>query len=102
MPWEPEHNIRSLSPHHLKAAEGLAARGVHDLNSVPCPDMPPGITSMTPLNADPHRAGPKMDPYAPESSRRPVGEPREILPPHNIGPHDHLHSDPRYLISRGR
>ena len=91
MPWEPERNIRSLSPHGLKEAEGHATRGVHDINSVPCPDMPPGITSMTPLGAG------KTSPYAPESSRRPVGEPREMQPPHNPGPHDHLHPDPRHL-----
>jgi hypothetical protein len=52
MPWEPEHNRRSLSPHGLKEAEGHAAPGgVHDINSVPCSEMPPGLLSMTPLGA---------------------------------------------------
>jgi hypothetical protein len=92
MPWEGERNIRSLSPHGLKASEGHAAHGmVHDLHSVGCAEMPGGITSMVPIGAS------KSSPFMPESSRRPVGEPREIQPPHNPGPHDHLHPDPRYL-----
>ena len=52
MPWEPERNLRSLSPHGLKEAQGHAAPGVHDAtNSVGCPEMGPGILSMTPLGA---------------------------------------------------
>jgi hypothetical protein len=57
MPWEREHNIRSLSPHGIKAAEGHAMRGVHDLNCVPGPEQPPG-------------AG-VSSPYMPSSSRPP-------------------------------
>jgi hypothetical protein len=61
MPWEHERNIRSLSPHGLKAAEGHAAPGaVHDINSVGCPEMPPGLLSMTPLGAT------KSSPYMPQ------------------------------------
>jgi len=60
MPWEPERNIRSLSPHGLKEAEGHAAPGVHDNNSVGCPPMPDGILSMTPLGAT------KSSPYMPQ------------------------------------
>ena len=58
MPWEPERNRNSLSPHGLKEAEGHAARGVHDLHSVDCPPMPPGLLSMTPLGAG--RSSPYM------------------------------------------
>jgi hypothetical protein len=86
MSWERERNLNSLSPHGLKEAQGHAARGVHDVNSVPCHEMGPGILG-APLNADPHRAGPKTNPYMPESSRRPVGEPTAITPPHNPAPH---------------
>jgi hypothetical protein len=91
MPWQEERNRNSLSPHGRKEMEGHAARGVHDVNQVACPEMPPGLLSMQPLGAG------KTSPYMPESSRRPVGEPREMTPPHNPGPHDHLHSDPRQL-----
>ena len=51
MPWEPERNIRSLSPHGLKAASGHAAPGQqHDAtNSVGCPEMPPGILGPAPI-----------------------------------------------------
>jgi hypothetical protein len=71
MPWEPEHNRRSLSPHGLKEATGHAAPGVHDIHSVGCPEMPPGILSMTPLGAG------KSSPYMPESARPPRGEPQD-------------------------
>jgi hypothetical protein len=60
MPWEPERNIRSLSPHGLKEASGHGAPGVHDINSVGCPPMPPGILGPTPLGAT------KSSPYMPE------------------------------------
>ena len=64
MPWEPERNIRSLSPHGLKEAEGHAAPGVHDNNSVGCPPMPDGILSMMPLGAT------KSSPYMPQPAAR--------------------------------
>jgi hypothetical protein len=86
MGWQPERNRQSLSPHGLKEASGHAARGVHDINSVPCHEMGPGILG-APLNPDPHRAGPRTNPYMPESSRRPVGEPTAIRPPHDPAPH---------------
>jgi hypothetical protein len=50
MPWEPEHNIRSLSPHGIKG-ESFAPRQVHDINCVPGPEPPPGFLSMEPLGA---------------------------------------------------
>jgi hypothetical protein len=71
MPWEREHNIRSLSPHGLKEATGHAAPGVHDLHNVGCDPMPPGLLSMTPLGAG------VSSPYMPTSSRTPVGKPRD-------------------------
>jgi hypothetical protein len=43
MPWEPERNIRSLSPHGLKEAEGHAVRTMHDPRCVVGDPMPPGI-----------------------------------------------------------
>ena len=91
MPWGPEErNRRSLSPHGEKALQGHGARAVHDAtNSVPCREMSGGITSMSPLNPDPHARGPQTNPYMPESSRRPVGEPAEITPPHNPAPHQY-------------
>jgi hypothetical protein len=70
MPWEPERNTRSLSPHGLKKAEGHAAPGgVHDVHNVGCDPMPSGILSMTPLGAT--KSSPYMpQPAAPEKLRR--------------------------------
>src|SRR6516164_4923718 len=83
MPWEENRNMRSLSPHGLKEAQGHATRGVHDAtNSVGCPPTPPGILSMTPLGAG--RSSPYMPP---PSSARPRDEPREIHPRHTSSPH---------------
>ena len=68
MPWEPDHNTRSLSPYGLKKAEGFAAPGaVHDINSVGCPPMPDGILSMTPIGAT--KSSPFMPVPAREKSR---------------------------------
>ena len=84
MPWEPERNIRSLSPHGLKEAQGHAASGVHDINSVGCPEMPPGILpDGAPLGGDPRRASP----YMPSSSHSPRGAPQSMTPPHRASPH---------------
>jgi hypothetical protein len=60
MPWEGERNIRSLSPHGLKEAEGHAKPALHDPNCVPGFEMPSGILSMTPLGAG------KSSPYMPQ------------------------------------
>jgi hypothetical protein len=49
-------------------------RGVHDINSVTCPDMPGGITSMTPLNPDPHGRGFKSPIGDVPSAARPVND----------------------------
>jgi hypothetical protein len=63
MPWEPERNIRSLSPHGLKEAEGHARPGVHDINQVGCPELPPGILpNGVPIG------GTKSSPYMPQPS----------------------------------
>jgi hypothetical protein len=62
MPWEPDRNIRSLSPHGLKEAEGHAARSMHDPKCVVCSPMPPGILGPTPLGAT------KSSPYMPQPS----------------------------------
>ena len=63
--------------HHLHKVDKGITRGVHDLNSVGCPDMPGGITSMTPLNADPHGRGFKM----------PIGDvPSAARPANDMGP----------------
>jgi hypothetical protein len=96
MPWEPEHNRRSLSPHGLKEATGHGMRGVHDVAHVPGAEMGPGLLSMTPLGAG------RSSPYAPMSAARPKDAPREISPPHSAGPHDYLHPDPRQLASKAR
>ena len=85
MPVDNE-NHRNISHHGIKEMQGHAMRGLHDAHSVGCPEMPPGILG-APLNPDPHGAGPKTNPYAPESSRRPRDEPREMRPPHDPAPH---------------
>jgi hypothetical protein len=77
MPWEPERNIRSLSPHGIKEAEGHAARGVHDINQVGCPPMPAGILG-APLNAMPNDRG--------EPGRGPVKFEPSARAPNEMGP----------------
>jgi hypothetical protein len=81
MPWEENRNTRSLSPHGLKEAQGFAQRGVHDINQVGCPEMPPGILGPTPLGAT------KSSPYMPSSSRPTRGAPQSMTPPHTASPH---------------
>jgi hypothetical protein len=92
MPWEPEHNRRSLSPHGLKEAEGHAMRGMHDPHSVGCAEMPDGILSMTPLGAG------KSSPYMPASSRSPRGEPQSMTPPHTASPHRYAPATERQTV----
>jgi hypothetical protein len=53
----PEHNSRGF--HHGDRIDKGIQRGVHDLNSVPCHEMGPGILG-APLNTDPHGGGPQM------------------------------------------
>jgi len=66
--------------HHLHQVDKGIMRGVHDINSVGCPDMPGGITSMTPLNPDPHGRGFKM----------PIGDvPSAARPANDMGPPVH-------------
>jgi hypothetical protein len=66
-------------PFGRKEAEGFAQRGVHDAaNSVACPDMPPGITSMTPINARPNDRG--------EPGRSPVKFEPSSRAPNDMGP----------------
>jgi hypothetical protein len=66
MPWESERNIRSLSPHGLKEAEGHAAPGaIHDIKSVGCPEPPPGI-----LPASGSLGGTSSSPYMPQPAAR--------------------------------
>jgi hypothetical protein len=101
MPWEEERNIRSLSPHGLKAAAGHGARAMHDPNSVGCAGMPDGITG-APMRPDPHGGGFKMPVGDVPSAARPKDEPREMHPPHRPGPHDHLHPSPHELASKAR
>jgi hypothetical protein len=80
MPWQQERNRFSLSPHGNKG-EGFAARGLHDTkNSVPCPDMPPGLTSMSPLNAAPNDRGePGRGPVKVMPGRMPEHRPPGLL-----------------------
>jgi hypothetical protein len=73
-------------PFGRKEAEGFAARGVHDVNHVSCPAMPGGITG-APLNSDPHARGFKMPVHIAPETRRPVGKPAAMTPPHNPDPH---------------
>ena len=74
MPWQPERNRNSLSPHGIKEAEGHGARAMHDPNCVVGADMPDGITSMTPHNPDPHGAGPRREFQIAPSARRPAND----------------------------
>ena len=73
--------------HHRHAIDKGIMRGVHDAtNSVGCPPMPDGITG-APLNADPHARGFKMPVHIAPETRRPVGKPAAMTPPHNPDPH---------------
>ena len=84
MPWEPERNIRSLSPHGLKEAQGHAAH----VDASAGTEMPPGILSATPLGAG------RSSPYMPAASARsPRGAPQSMTPPHRAQPH-HYGADP--------
>jgi hypothetical protein len=85
MPWDRAHK-NSLSPHGLKAREGHGARGVHDVSCVTGREMPPGILG-APLNPDPHARAPRMPVHIAPETRRPVGEPQAIKPPHDPSPH---------------
>jgi hypothetical protein len=64
MPWEENRNLRSLSPHGLKEAEGHVVRSMHDPNCVVGDPMPPGLLSMTPLGAG------VSSPYMPQPAAR--------------------------------
>jgi hypothetical protein len=90
MPGENE-NHRNISHHGIKQAEGFATRTMHDPNCVLGTDMPPGLTSMTPLNADPHRAGPQMNFQNTPSAARPMNDMGPGLLPANgaINPDPH-------------
>ena len=77
MPWEPERNRNSLSPHGQKEMQGHGARGVHDVNSVGCPAMPDGILG-APLNARPNDRG--------EPGRGPVKVAPSARAPNEMGP----------------
>ena len=60
--------------HHPHAIDKGIQRGLHDVNCVPCPNMPPGLTSMTPVNADPHGGGFKMSVSNMPSAARPAND----------------------------
>jgi hypothetical protein len=72
--------------HHPHKVDKGIMRGVHDINSVGCPRMPEGITG-APLNPDPHGGGPRMPVHIAPETRRPVGEPTAMTPPHDPSPH---------------
>ena len=53
-------NLRNF-PYGIKRAENFAARGgIHDINSVGCPEPPPGLLGPEPLGAA------KSSPYMPQ------------------------------------
>ena len=83
MGWEPERNRNSLSPHGIKEAQGHAAHVDVSAGT----EMPPPIRGDAPMSMTPHDRGPKSNPYVPVSSRRPVGEPTAMTPPHDPDPH---------------
>ena len=91
MPWEPEHNIRSLSPHGLKEAEGFATRGVHDVRCVVGNDMPPPLRGDAPMSMTPHDAGPGAPVHIVPSAARPANDMGPGLLPANgaINPNPH-------------
>jgi hypothetical protein len=72
--------------HHRHAIDKGITRGLHDLNRVPCPEMPGGVTG-APMDPDPHARGFKMPVHIAPETRRPVGEPTAMSPPHNPNPH---------------
>ena len=72
--------------HHLHKIDKGIVRGLHDVNSVACPSMPPGITG-APLDADPHARGFKMPVHIAPETCRPRDEPAAMTPPHDPAPH---------------
>ena len=81
MPWDPDRNTRSLSPHGIKEAENFVTPALHDPRCVVCSPMPPGILGPTPLGAG------VSSPYMPSSARPPRGAPQSMTPPHTASPH---------------
>jgi hypothetical protein len=77
--------------HHPHVIDKGIQRGVHDLNSVGCPPMPEGLTSMTPFNVDPHGGGFKMPVGEVPSAARPMNDMGPGLLPANgaINPNPH-------------
>ena len=81
MPWEPERNRNSLSPHGIKEREGHATRGMHDANSVPCNEMPAPLRGDAPMSMTPHDAGFRQPVKIAPSSARPANDmPPGLLP----------------------
>jgi hypothetical protein len=64
MGWEPECNLKSLSPCGLKEAEGHAAH----IDASAGTEMPPGILSMTSLGAT--TSSPYMSEPSVQAARR--------------------------------
>jgi hypothetical protein len=85
----PEHNSHGF--HHGDRIDKGIQRGLHDVNCVPCPEMSGGLTSMAPLNADPHGGGFKMPVGAAPSAARPMNDMGPGLLPANgaINPNPH-------------
>ena len=75
MPWEPERNRNSLSPHGIKEAEGHA---VHvDVSAGTA--MPPPLRGDAPMSMTPHDAGPR-DVIKVTPGRMPEHRPPGLLP----------------------
>ena len=68
MPWEPERNRNSLSPHGQKEMQGHGAPAMHDVRCVIGQEMPGGLLSMQPLGAG--RSSPYMPPPAAAGEKR--------------------------------
>jgi hypothetical protein len=76
MPGENE-NQRNLSHHGIKESAGFAQHSNVGIGS----EMGPGLLSMTPINVDPHRAGPRSNVGFPEDHRPHANDmPARLLP----------------------
>jgi hypothetical protein len=82
MPHENE-NHRNISHHGLKEASGFAQR----VDSSAGTEQPPGLLSMTPLNADPWGRGFKQPVKITPPSTPPRGDPAATTVRHDPSPH---------------
>jgi hypothetical protein len=101
----PERNL--LGHHHPDTIDKGIQRGLHDINRVPCPEMPPGLTG-APMRPDPHGAGPRAPVHVTPGRAMPEHRPPGLLPangainpdPHPYNPASQVQQANTYAVPR--